>query len=151
MSDSIGSKTFTTTPQFNVTLLKDSPVQEQAEWGDWRDTTYISANAPAFTGPYILVGLGHLVDSSADCSCIAQSHHGRHHITGGTCCFATKRVHNFLAGTAEPGQLPHILRESEIPLSFITMCSRLPLFCVQIRYSPSADQVVGYVHAAACR
>jgi hypothetical protein len=58
VSDAIGGKTFQSTPQFNVTLLKDTPPEEEMQWGDWRDTTYGSTAAPpapAFNQQHILV------------------------------------------------------------------------------------------------
>lgn len=58
MSDSIEGPAFGKTPPFNVSLLADVPVQPEAQWGDWRDTTYTTAAAPQFNAAYIVVRLG---------------------------------------------------------------------------------------------
>jgi Multicopper oxidase len=61
VSDSIGGKTFASTPTFNVTLLKNTPNSKEAgvQWGDWRDTTYVTADAPMFNSTHVLVRREH--------------------------------------------------------------------------------------------
>jgi hypothetical protein len=59
VSDSIDGKTFKSTPQFNVSLLRDTPPELGMQWGDWRDTTYVGANAPLFNDQHILVRTRH--------------------------------------------------------------------------------------------
>jgi hypothetical protein len=55
VSSAIGGKTFTSTPQFNVTLLRDTPPEAEMQWGDWRNTTYVGGNAPPFNADHALV------------------------------------------------------------------------------------------------
>jgi hypothetical protein len=59
VAPTIEGPAFGKTPPFNVSLLADDPVQRpEAEWGDWRDTTYETVTRPAFTAGYIVVRLG---------------------------------------------------------------------------------------------
>ena len=59
VTDAVEGKTFTSTPQFNVSLLRNTPPELGMQWGDWRDTTYVGANAPLFTQEHILVRSQH--------------------------------------------------------------------------------------------